>query len=125
MTQNIYDNESFFSGYSRLPRSVEGLDGAPEWPTLRAMLPEVSGRRAVDLGFSFEDIAELAGLKGGLQTCNDVYQIVERHRASLRRRIDEFTQMETALKALVDICPKKGSRSDCEILAELSRPIEC
>ena len=50
MTQNIYDNESFFAVYSRLPRSVEGLDGAPEWPTLRAMLPEVSGRRAVDLG---------------------------------------------------------------------------
>ncbi|HEY2551597.1 MAG TPA: class I SAM-dependent methyltransferase, partial [Streptosporangiaceae bacterium] len=53
MTQNIYDNEKFFSGYSRLPRSVEGLDGAPEWPALRAMLPEVSGRRAVDLGCGF------------------------------------------------------------------------
>ena len=53
MTQNIYDNESFFAVYSRLPRSVEGLDGAPEWPTLRAMLPEVSGRRAVDLGCGF------------------------------------------------------------------------
>jgi SAM-dependent methyltransferase len=53
MTQNIYDNESFFAEYSRLPRSVEGLDGAPEWPTLRAMLPEVSGRRAVDLGCGF------------------------------------------------------------------------
>jgi len=32
MTQNIYDNEEFFAGYSRLRRSVEGLDGAPEWP---------------------------------------------------------------------------------------------
>jgi SAM-dependent methyltransferase len=53
MTQNIYDNESFFAAYSGLPRSVEGLDGAPEWPTLRAMLPEVSGRRAVDLGCGF------------------------------------------------------------------------
>jgi hypothetical protein len=53
MTQNIYDNDSFFAGYSRLPRSVEGLDGAPEWPALRAMLPEVSGRRAVDLGCGF------------------------------------------------------------------------
>ena len=34
MAQNIYDNEEFFAGYSRLPRSVEGLDGAPEWPAL-------------------------------------------------------------------------------------------
>jgi SAM-dependent methyltransferase len=53
MTQNIYDNESFFSQYSGLPRSVEGLDGAPEWPTLRTMLPEVSRRRVVDLGCGF------------------------------------------------------------------------
>jgi hypothetical protein len=47
MTQNIYDNEGFFAQYSRLTRSVEGLDGAPEWPTLRGMLPELSGCRAV------------------------------------------------------------------------------
>ena len=53
MTQNIYDNEEFFAGYSRLPRSVEGLDGAPEWPALRAMLPELRGRRVLDLGCGF------------------------------------------------------------------------
>ena len=43
MTQNIYDDEQFFEGYSRLPRSVEGLDGAPEWPALRALLPDLRG----------------------------------------------------------------------------------
>ena len=32
MTQNIYDDEEFFAGYSRLDRSVAGLDGAAEWP---------------------------------------------------------------------------------------------
>jgi SAM-dependent methyltransferase len=53
MTQNIYDDEAFFAGYSRLPRSVEGLDGAPEWPALRAMLPDVRGRRVLDLGCGF------------------------------------------------------------------------
>jgi len=36
MTQNIYDDPQFFEGYGRLPRSVEGLDGAPEWPALVA-----------------------------------------------------------------------------------------
>jgi SAM-dependent methyltransferase len=53
MTQNIYDNDAFFSGYSQLPRSVEGLDGAPEWPTLRAMLPAMGDLRVVDLGCGF------------------------------------------------------------------------
>jgi SAM-dependent methyltransferase len=53
MTQNIYDNDEFFAGYSRLPRSVEGLDGAPEWPALQALLPDLRGRRVLDLGCGF------------------------------------------------------------------------
>jgi SAM-dependent methyltransferase len=53
MTQNIYDNPAFFEGYSRLDRSVEGLAGAAEWPALRALLPDLRGRRIVDLGSGF------------------------------------------------------------------------
>ncbi|MCB1447022.1 MAG: class I SAM-dependent methyltransferase [Rhizobiaceae bacterium] len=53
MAQNIYDDPDFFAGYSQLPRQVEGLDGAPEWPAIRAMLPELSGRRVADLGCGF------------------------------------------------------------------------
>ena len=53
MTQNIYDNPEFFEGYSRLSRSVEGLDGAAEWPALKALLPELRGLRVVDLGCGF------------------------------------------------------------------------
>ena len=53
MTQNVYDNEEFFEGYSRLGRSVEGLDGAAEWPSLRALLPDLHGLRVVDLGCGF------------------------------------------------------------------------
>ena len=53
MMQNIYDNEEFFAGYSRLRRSVVGLDGAPEWPSLRALLPDLRGRTVLDLGCGF------------------------------------------------------------------------
>ena len=53
MAQNIYDTPDFFDGYSRLGRSVHGLDGAPEWPTIRAMLPDLRGTRIVDLGCGF------------------------------------------------------------------------
>jgi SAM-dependent methyltransferase len=53
MTQNIYDNPAFFEGYSQLGRSVEGLAGAAEWPSLRAMLPELKGLRVVDLGCGY------------------------------------------------------------------------
>jgi SAM-dependent methyltransferase len=50
VSQNIYDDPVFFDGYSRLRRSREGLDGAAEWPLLRAMLPDLRGLRVVDLG---------------------------------------------------------------------------
>jgi SAM-dependent methyltransferase len=53
MTQNIYDNEVFFKGYSQLGRSVEGLEGAAEWPAMRALLPDLHGLRVVDLGCGF------------------------------------------------------------------------
>jgi SAM-dependent methyltransferase len=53
VTQNIYDNEEFFEGYSRLGRSVEGLDGAAEWPALRALLPDLRGLSVLDLGCGF------------------------------------------------------------------------
>ncbi|HEY3849000.1 MAG TPA: class I SAM-dependent methyltransferase [Acetobacteraceae bacterium] len=53
MAQNIYDDEEFFAGYSRLGRSVEGLDGAAEWPALRAMLPDMRGLKVLDLGCGF------------------------------------------------------------------------
>jgi ubiquinone/menaquinone biosynthesis C-methylase UbiE len=53
MAQNVYDNAEFFERYSQLPRSVEGLDGAPEWPALRAMLPAPGGLKVLDLGCGF------------------------------------------------------------------------
>lgn len=53
MAQNIYDNPDFFAGYSQLPRQVDGLDGAPEWPAIRALLPELTGKRVADLGCGF------------------------------------------------------------------------
>lgn len=53
MTQNIYDNQEFFARYSRLARSTEGLDGAPEWPALRALIPDLRGLSVLDLGCGF------------------------------------------------------------------------
>lgn len=53
MTQNIYDNQAFFDGYAQLSRSVNGLDGAPEWPTIRSILPDLQGKRVVDLGCGY------------------------------------------------------------------------
>ena len=53
MAQNAYDRLDFFTGYSRLPRSIDGLAGAPEWPTLQAMLPNLHKRDVVNPGCGF------------------------------------------------------------------------
>jgi ubiquinone/menaquinone biosynthesis C-methylase UbiE len=50
VSQNIYDDPVFFEGYSRMRRSIEGLEGAAEWPSMRAMLPDMRGLKVVDLG---------------------------------------------------------------------------
>ncbi|HWL70695.1 MAG TPA: class I SAM-dependent methyltransferase [Geminicoccus sp.] len=64
MAQNIYDRPEFFAAYSQLPRSVRGLAGAPEWPVLQAMLPDLAGRRVVDLGCGFGWFARFARAGG-------------------------------------------------------------
>jgi SAM-dependent methyltransferase len=64
MTQSLYDDPAFFAGYSQLRRSQEGLDGAPEWPVLQAMLPDLRGLRIVDLGCGFGWFCRWAASQG-------------------------------------------------------------
>lgn len=60
MTGNVYDDPKFFAGYAALPRSASGLDGAPEWPALRAMLPDLRDRAILDLGCGYGWFAAFA-----------------------------------------------------------------
>lgn len=53
MTQNIYDDAEFFHAYSQMNRSIGGLDAAPEWPALKAMLPPMKSLKVVDLGCGY------------------------------------------------------------------------
>lgn len=67
MTQNIYDTAEFFEGYSQMARSVHGLDGAPEWPALQALIPALAGSRVVDLGCGFGWFCRWAEAQGAAQ----------------------------------------------------------
>lgn len=53
MKQNKYDNDAFLSEYKKMNRSVNGLEGAGEWPILKDMLPELEGKTVLDLGCGF------------------------------------------------------------------------
>ncbi|MBL8591828.1 MAG: class I SAM-dependent methyltransferase [Devosia sp.] len=64
MAQNIYDDPKFLAGYSEFPRSRDGLEATSEWPALRALLPEISGKRVVDLGCGFGQLSRWLGSQG-------------------------------------------------------------
>lgn len=84
MTQNIYDTAEFFEGYSQMARSVHGLAGAPEWPALRALMPDVRGRRVIDLGCGFGWFCRWADEQGAAEVRGlDVSQnMLDRARAT-------------------------------------------
>ena len=67
MAQNIYDRTDFFAGYSQLRRSIDGLDGAVEWPSVRSLLPDVGGLRIVDLGCGFGWFCRWAAAQGAVE----------------------------------------------------------
>ena len=53
MKENKYDDSVFFEQYSHMPRSEQGLSAAGEWPALKALLPELAGKRVLYLGCGF------------------------------------------------------------------------
>jgi 2-polyprenyl-3-methyl-5-hydroxy-6-metoxy-1,4-benzoquinol methylase len=48
--QNVYDDPDFFAGYAQLERFGAGWTKAYEYPAFMALLPDVAGKRALDLG---------------------------------------------------------------------------
>lgn len=53
MKENKYDNDDFFSAYSKMDRSVKGLTGAGEWHVLKEMLPDLYRKKLLDLGCGY------------------------------------------------------------------------
>lgn len=53
MKQNKYNEPEFFAKYSKMQRSVGGLDESQEWHAFRALLPDLRNKRVLDLGCGF------------------------------------------------------------------------
>lgn len=53
MKENKYDQASFFNQYSQMTRSIGGLDEAGEWTVFRSLLPDLRGKKVLDLGCGF------------------------------------------------------------------------
>ena len=62
--QNIYDNETFFEGYKRLREREVNANNLFEIPSLLAMLPDLSGKRILDLGCGFGEHCKAFVMRG-------------------------------------------------------------
>ena len=51
--QNIYDNETFFEGYKALRDKEVNANNLFEMPALFSLLPDLTGKRVLDLGCGF------------------------------------------------------------------------
>lgn len=101
MTQNIYDDPDFFTGYGQLERSRIGLAGMAEWPALKALLPDMTGKRVVDLGCGYGWFCRWAHGAGARAVLGiDVSQMMLA-RASAAERHDSITYQRSDLETLV------------------------
>ena len=51
--QNIFDNETFFEGYKRIREKESNANDLFEIPTLFSLLPDLTGKRVLDLGCGY------------------------------------------------------------------------
>lgn len=51
--QNIYDNPTFFEGYQRIRENAVNANNLFEIPALFSLLPDLKGKRVLDLGCGF------------------------------------------------------------------------
>jgi trans-aconitate methyltransferase len=65
--QNIYDDPSFYAGYSRLERFGAGWTKAFELPSLLSLLPDVTASRVLDLGCGVGQLAHYLAERGAAE----------------------------------------------------------
>ena len=78
-------------------------------------------KRARDLGFSMEEIAELVDLwRNRRRTSASVRRVAQKHAEDLAQRIAAMQEMRQTLQHLIHCC-HGDERPECPILEELAR----
>jgi Cu(I)-responsive transcriptional regulator len=109
-----------YEGLGLLPRVARTDSGYRQYSeadvhTLRFI------KRARDLGFSMDEIAQLLGLwQNRRRASASVRRIAQQHADDLGRRIAQMQAMQRTLQHLIHCC-HGDERPDCPILEELAR----
>lgn len=65
--QNIFDNETFFAGYRKIRETSGNANDLFEIPVLFSMMPELAGKRVLDLGCGYGEHCKLFVQAGAAQ----------------------------------------------------------
>jgi MerR family mercuric resistance operon transcriptional regulator len=76
-------------------------------------------KRAQDLGFSLDDVAELASLNADRDQPR-VREITQRRVLEIRARVESLNSLATALEGLANCCARSSDLNDCPILTALA-----
>ncbi|MFO0922624.1 MAG: MerR family DNA-binding protein [Pirellulales bacterium] len=84
-------------------------------------------KRAQELGFTLEEIAELLALteQSGI-TRKEVREVAQQKLVMIREKLQDLIRMEATLSKLVRSCSGKGSLAGCPIIEALAEsPTSC
>ena len=73
-------------------------------------------KRAQDLGFTLDEIAELLKLEDGAHR-QSIRSIAERRLAQIERKVSDLQRIRRALKLMLEECERKGANMPCPIIA--------
>ncbi len=78
-------------------------------------------RRAQELGFSLNEIAELLDLwlMPEVSSSSEVWELAQSRIRNVREKIADLQRMEAALRDLIETCRGEGTAHTCPILAAL------
>ena len=100
--QNIYNDPLFFEGYSRLRWSETGLNKVMEEPAIRSLMPDLTGKRVLDMGCGFGHVARYVRKMGAAEVLG--IDISDRMIEAARQATDDPAILY-AVKAMQDLEP--------------------
>lgn len=95
------------------PRSPSGYRAYPEEAVARVRFV----KRAQELGFTLDEVAELLHLAGGgPSSCDSARALAETRMADIEAKITDLQRMQDSLSRLVDTCARPHAQRDCPLL---------
>jgi len=103
--QIIYNDPLFFEGYSQLRWGETGLNKVMEEPAIRSLVPDLTGKRVLDLGCGFGHVARYARQMGAAEVLG--VDISDRMIESAQQATED-PAITYAVIAMQDIKPISG-----------------